>query len=70
MELAVAQLNSLTNSITRVLPPGISPPNVLKYNASTVSILQPALDSETLTELDDAVKGEVRQPPRPLPPSP
>src|SRR5512137_683997 len=47
VELAIAQINSSTNSITRILPPGIFPPGVLKYNASSVPILQLALDSPT-----------------------
>ncbi|MEO5950874.1 MAG: efflux RND transporter permease subunit, partial [Chloroflexia bacterium] len=35
VELAVAQLGAIANSITRVLPPGIFPPFVLRYNAAT-----------------------------------
>ncbi len=50
VELAIAQINSSTNSITRILPPGIFPPGILKYNASSVPILQLALDSPTLSE--------------------
>jgi CzcA family heavy metal efflux pump len=50
VELAVAQLNSITGSLTRILPPGIFPPGIVKYNASSVPILQLALDSPTLSE--------------------
>ena len=34
----------------RSLPPGITPPNILRYNASTVPILRLALSSASLTE--------------------
>jgi multidrug efflux pump subunit AcrB len=50
VELAVAQLTAISASITRVLPPGIFPPFILRYNAATVPILQLALSSKTLTE--------------------
>ncbi len=50
VELAVAQLISNSSSLTRILPPGIFPPFIVKYNASSVPIIQLALDSETLTE--------------------
>jgi CzcA family heavy metal efflux pump len=50
VELAIAQINAITSSILRIMPPGIFPPGVLKYNASSVPILQLALDSPTLTE--------------------
>ncbi len=50
VELAVAQLNSIAGSLTRIMPPGIFPPSILKYNASSVPILQLSLDSETMTE--------------------
>lgn len=50
VEMAIAQLNANTGSLTRVLPPGIFPASIIKYNASSVPILQLALDSPTLTE--------------------
>ena len=50
VEMAVAQLNSIAGSITRILPPGIFPPNIIRYNASSVPILQLSLDSQTMTE--------------------
>ncbi|MGD0127191.1 MAG: efflux RND transporter permease subunit [Terriglobia bacterium] len=49
-EMAIAQITSLTQSILRVMPPGIFPPGVLKYDASSVPILQLGLSSDTLTE--------------------
>jgi multidrug efflux pump subunit AcrB len=50
VEMAVAQINANSGGLTRILPPGIFPPSIVKYNASSVPILQLALDSETLTE--------------------
>lgn len=50
IEAAIAQLTAITGSITRVLPPGIFPPAVIRYNAATVPILQLALGSSTLSE--------------------
>ena len=50
IDLAIAQLSAIGNSITRVLPPGIFPPFILRYNAASVPILQLALSSRTLNE--------------------
>ena len=50
IDMAIAQLTAITGSITRVLPPGIFPPFILRYNAATVPILQLALSSKTLNE--------------------
>jgi multidrug efflux pump subunit AcrB len=47
---ALAQVTALSQSQLRSLPPGITPPNILRYNASTVPILRLALSSKTLTE--------------------
>ena len=50
IDLAIAQITAIAASITRILPPGITPPFVLRYNAATVPILQLALGSNTLSE--------------------
>jgi len=50
IEAAVAQINAQSNSMLRVLPPGIFPPAILRYNAASVPILQISLSSPTLTE--------------------
>jgi multidrug efflux pump subunit AcrB len=47
---AIAQIASVSNTITRVLPPGITPPAILQYNASNVQVAQLTLKSETLPE--------------------
>jgi CzcA family heavy metal efflux pump len=52
VELALAQVTAIGQTILRVLPPGIFPPAVIKYNASSVPILQLALASKTLTETE------------------
>ncbi len=50
IEIAIAQLASLGQSMVRVMPPGIFPPMILRYNAATVPILQLALSSTTMSE--------------------
>lgn len=50
VEQAQAQITSLSQSQLRQLPPGIFPPNILKYDASSVPILQLGLGSKTLSE--------------------
>jgi multidrug efflux pump subunit AcrB len=47
---AIAQVTSVTNTLTRVLPPGITPPAILQYNASNVQVAQLTLKSDTLSE--------------------
>ncbi len=50
VEMAIAQISALAGGVIRVLPPGITPPAILKYNAATVPVLQLALSSRTLSE--------------------
>ncbi len=50
IEAALAQISASTQSVLRVLPPGIYPPFLLRYNASSVPILQMSISSPTLTE--------------------
>jgi multidrug efflux pump subunit AcrB len=52
VELAVAQVTSIVQTILRVLPPGSFPPFIIKYDASSVPIVQLALSGEGLTEAD------------------
>src|ERR1700738_1972445 len=47
---AIAEAAANSSSLLRNLPPGILPPLILSYNASTVPILQLALTSKTLPE--------------------
>ena len=50
LDLAIAQIVSGTNSIRALMPPGIQPPIVVQYNASSVPVLQISLSSDTLSE--------------------
>src|SRR6185437_6624019 len=47
---ATAQVTSLSQTVLKRLPPGITPPLILNYNASTVPILQMALSGRGLNE--------------------
>ncbi len=52
VELALSQVTAIVQTILRVLPPGIFPPSILKYDASSVPILQLGLSGQGLTEQD------------------
>jgi multidrug efflux pump subunit AcrB len=47
---ATAQVTSISQTVLKQMPPGITPPLILNYNASTVPILQLATSSRTLSE--------------------
>jgi CzcA family heavy metal efflux pump len=47
---ALAEVTALSQAQVKQLPPGITPPLILRYNASTVPILRLALSSPQLTE--------------------
>src|SRR3982075_3266682 len=47
---AVAQLTAVSQTILKQLPPGTTPPLILQYSASTVSILQFGISSPKLSE--------------------
>src|SRR5579871_5363942 len=47
---ATAQVTSISQTVLKQMPPGITPPLILNYNASTVPILQMALSSKALSE--------------------
>jgi multidrug efflux pump subunit AcrB len=48
---ALAQVTAASQTVLKLLPPGITPPYVLSYNASSVPILQLALSSNTLAQM-------------------
>ena len=50
VELAIAQITALVQTILRVMPPGIFPPGIIKYTASSVPVLQLSVNSKTLSE--------------------
>src|SRR5580658_2275682 len=49
---ALAQVSAASQTVLKLLPPGITPPYVLSYNAATVPILQLALSSKKLPEMN------------------
>jgi multidrug efflux pump subunit AcrB len=48
---ALAQVTAASQTVLKLLPPGITPPYVLSYNAATVPILQLALSGKDLPEM-------------------
>ena len=50
VDAAIAQVTAMCQSIRAIMPPGIQPPIVLRFNASSVPILQISLSSKTLSE--------------------
>ncbi|HVO84145.1 MAG TPA: efflux RND transporter permease subunit [Syntrophobacteria bacterium] len=58
----VAQTTASGQTVLRLLPPGINPPIVIRYNASTVPILQYTLASKKFSEqeLQDMAQNQVR----------
>ena len=47
IDLALSQVTASTNSIRAVLPPGIQPPVVMRFSASSVPVIQLALSSNS-----------------------
>jgi multidrug efflux pump subunit AcrB len=50
IEAAVAQVTATSQAVLKVMPPGIDPPYIVQYSATSVPIVQIAVSSETLTE--------------------
>src|SRR4051794_20780446 len=58
IQMAVAQVVAIAQTQVRQLPPGITPPLIIKYSASSIPVIQLALSSPTLPEqtvFDNAV---------------
>ena len=47
---AIAQIAAVNDTVLRQVPPGMTPPNVIQFNASNVPVVQMTLSSKTLTE--------------------
>src|SRR5437016_12128352 len=62
VDAGVAQITAIAQTILRQLPPGITPPLVIRYNASTVPILQYSISSQKLSEqeLYDLSQNQIR----------
>jgi multidrug efflux pump subunit AcrB len=50
VEMGIAQVTAVSQTLLRQFPPGTFPPLIVKYDASSVPILQLGIDSNTLTE--------------------
>jgi len=50
IDAAVSQITAISQTIIRVLPPGATPPFIIRFNASNVPILQASLISKSLSE--------------------
>ncbi|MEI6358010.1 MAG: efflux RND transporter permease subunit, partial [Verrucomicrobiota bacterium] len=58
VDAGVAQITAAAQTILRQMPPGQTPPLVIRYNASTVPILQYGLSSKTLSEQELYDRGQ------------
>ena len=50
IEAATAEVTAISQTFLRQLPPGATPPLIIRYSASNVPILQAALESDELSE--------------------
>lgn len=48
--VAMSQVTSVSQAIRALMPPGIQPPIIVRYNASSVPIVQISLSSDTMSE--------------------
>ncbi len=60
--LANAQISSASNWVLRMLPPGVQPPEIITYSASSVPIVQIGVSGENLSEqaLNDFATNTIR----------
>ncbi len=47
---AIAQITSVSTTATRIMPPGITPPTIVRFNASNVPVAQLTVSSKRLSE--------------------
>jgi multidrug efflux pump subunit AcrB len=47
---AIAQMSAISSTALRIMPPGITPPVILQYNAADVPVTQMTLTSKTMPE--------------------
>jgi multidrug efflux pump subunit AcrB len=50
VEVALSQITAIAQTLLHPLPPGITPPSIIKYDASSVPIIQLGLESQTMSE--------------------
>jgi multidrug efflux pump subunit AcrB len=66
---ALAQVNGMSQTVLKQMPPGVTPPLILSFNASSVPILQLALSSDQMseTQIFDAALNFIRPALAPVP---
>src|ERR1700688_1537711 len=66
---ALAQVNGMSQTVLKQMPPSITPPLILSFNASSVPILQLALSSDKMseTQIFDAALNFIRPALAPVP---
>ena len=52
IEVAISQITAVSQAILRRMPPGAQPPTILRFNASSVPVVQLSLSSKTLSEAE------------------
>ena len=64
VQTGIAQITAISAGLVRFMPPGITPPFVIRYSASAVPIMQLGLSSKTLSEqqVNDLGNNFVRTP--------
>ena len=50
IQMAIAQVVAVSQAITRQMPPGITPPLIIKYTASSIPVIQIGISSKELAE--------------------
>ena len=50
IQTAIAQVTSVSQAILRQMPPGMTPPLIIKYSASSIPVMQLGLSSPTMSE--------------------
>src|SRR5579862_2862658 len=62
VDAGVAQVTAVAQTVLKQMPPGQTPPLIIRYNASTVPILQYSISSQKLSEeeLYDLTQNQVR----------
>jgi len=60
---AIAQISATASTIVRAMPPGMTPPLIIQFNASNVPVLQVAVSSATMSQsqITDNANNVLRQ---------
>ncbi len=63
IDLAITQVDSAMNAVRSRMPPGVQPPVIMRFSASSVPVIQLALSStkQTLTKVFDYAQYRTRQ---------